>query len=260
MVTGLKSAGPTEPASALRWRWQSLAAVPVFCRVARRWAPWMGLAALVVAAVGLFWGWVVAPVDAQQGRVYRILYLHVPAAWMSMWLYVVAAGYAALYLVWRTRVSAAMMRALLPTGAWMTVLALATGSLWGWPTWGTWWVWDARLTTELILLFIYLGLMAVGQLVEDATKTDRAVAVMLLVGLVHIPLIYFSVVFWNTLHQGYSVGVFGRAAVHPDIQVALALCTLAFWLGCSAVAFKRGAGHLGRQQARRQAPHEALQD
>ena len=219
--------------------WRALASPPVYCALAQRLAPGLAVAGVLLTLLGLAWGWFNAPVDAQQGLVYRIIYVHVPAAWMSMFLYVVAAGHAAAFLVWRTRVSAALMRALLPTGAWMTALALATGSLWGWPTWGTWWVWDARLTTELLLLLIYLGLLAVSQLVEDPRKTDRAVAVMLLVGLFNIPLIYFSVVFWNTLHQGYSVGVFGQATVHAGIKQALLLCTLGFWFMCAALALAR---------------------
>ena len=135
--------------------------------------------------------------DAQQGEVYRVLYVHVPAMVVDVYI----RGRVCVccnILIWRTNVSAIMLRASLPTGAWMTVLALVTGSLWGKPTWGTYWVWDARLTTELILLFIYLGLIAVGKMVDDSTKTDRALSLITLFGFINIPLIYFSVVFWNT--------------------------------------------------------------
>jgi len=182
--------------------------------------------------------------------VYRIIYLHVPAAWMSMFLYSVATGYAVLFWIWRSPVSAVMMRALLPTGAWMTVVALVTGSLWGKPTWGTYWVWDARLTSELMLLFIYLGLMALSSLVEDEHKTDRALALFTVVGMVNIPLIYFSVVFWNTLHQGMSIGAPGAARMAPEMKITLLICTFAVWFACAAIVLVRGRWLLALREAR----------
>lgn len=207
-------------------------------------------AALLLGAAGLWMALFVAPTDAQQGEVYRILYLHVPAAWMSMLVYVVACAYATLHCVYRSTVSAVMVRALLPTGAWMTVLALVTGSLWGKPTWGTYWIWDARLTSELLLLFIYFGLMAIASLVEDESKTDRLLAWFTLVGLFNIPLIYFSVVYWNTLHQGASIGAPGAARMDPDMKATLILCTLAMWCACAALATTRARWQLlGRESA-----------
>lgn len=191
---------------------------------------------------GLYLGLFRAPVDAQQGEVYRVLYVHVPAAWMSMFLYLVACAYAVLHWVYRGSVSAVMMRALLPTGAWMTALALITGALWGKPTWGTYWVWDARMTSELLLLFIYLGLMALSQLTLDASKSDRVLAIGLLVGVVNIPLIYFSVVYWNTLHQGYSLSSSG-SRMHTDMLEALMACSLGFWALCAGIVLVR-AGRL----------------
>ena len=155
-----------------------------------------------------------------------------------MFLYLVACGYAALNWIYRNDVSAVMMRALLPTGAWMTLIALVTGALWGKPTWGTYWVWDARMTSELLLLFIYLGLIALGQLATDAAKADRILAVGLLIGAVNIPLIYLSVVFWNTLHQGYSVSLSGNR-IHPDIATGMWMCVLGFWLVCAATVLNR---------------------
>jgi heme exporter protein C len=140
--------------------------------------------------------------------------------------------------VYRSDVSAVMMRALLPTGAWMTVLALVTGALWGKPTWGTYWVWDARMTSELLLLFIYLGLIALGQLTTNPAKADRVLAVGLLIGAVNIPLIYLSVVFWNTLHQGYSVSMSG-SRIHPDIAMGMWLSVLGFWLICASSVLNR---------------------
>ena len=143
-----------------------------------------------------------------------------------------------IYWVYRADVAAVMMRSALPTGAWMTVLALVTGALWGKPTWGTYWVWDARMTSELLLLFIYLGLMALGQLTKDPSKADRLLAIALLIGVVNIPLIYLSVVFMNTLHQGYSVSMQG-SRIHTDIAVGMWLSVFGFWLLCAANVFRR---------------------
>ncbi len=225
-----------------------LSSPPVFFRASGLLLRGLVPAALLLGGVGLWMALFVAPTDEQQGEVYRILYLHVPAAWMSMLIYVVACAYAALHCVYRGTVSAVMVRALLPTGAWMTVLALATGSLWGKPTWGTYWIWDARLTSELLLLFIYFGLMAVASLVEDDSKTDRLLAWFTLIGLFNIPLIYFSVVYWNTLHQGASIGASGAPRMAADMKMTLILCTLAMWCACAALAMTRARWHLlGRE-------------
>ena len=215
-----------------------LASPPKFHAVASWLWVWLLLAGIVLLAFGLYTGLFLAPVDVQQGEVYRAIYVHVPAAWMSMFLYLVACAYAMLNWVYRSDVSAVMMRALLPTGAWMTVLALITGALWGKPTWGTYWVWDARMTSELLLLFIYLGLIALGQLATDPAKADRVLAVGLLIGAVNIPLIYLSVVFWNTLHQGYSVSLGGNR-IHPDIATGMWLSVLGFWLICASTVLNR---------------------
>lgn len=218
---------------------RKLSSPPTFMQVAAKVSPILGYTAIVFAIVGFTYGLWLAPTDEQQGEVYRILYVHVPAAWMSMFLYTLASMYGVVHWVYRTKVSAVMMRAMLPTGAWMTLLALVTGALWGKPTWGTYWVWDARLTSELLLLFIYIGLMAFASMVEDESKTDRILALLIVVGLVNIPLIYFSVVFWNTLHQGASIGVSGNARMALEIKLTLLLCTLAFWLACAALVLAR---------------------
>ncbi|WP_334120320.1 heme ABC transporter permease CcmC [Limnobacter sp.] len=215
-----------------------LASPPKFHAVASWLWVWLLLAGIVLLGFGLYTGLFLAPVDVQQGEVYRAIYVHVPAAWMSMFLFLVACGYAMLNWVYRSDVSAVMMRALLPTGAWMTALALITGALWGKPTWGTYWVWDARMTSELLLLFIYLGLIALGQLATDPAKADRVLAVGLLIGAVNIPLIYLSVVFWNTLHQGYSVSL-GGSRIHPDIATGMWLSVLGFWLICASTVLNR---------------------
>lgn len=216
-----------------------LSSPPVFLRLSAKASCWLGLAAALMAVAGFGYALFLAPVDAQQGEVYRILYIHVPTAWMSMFLYVLASVYATIHWVYRSKVSAVLMRALLPTGAWMTLLALVTGALWGKPTWGTYWVWDARLTSELILLFIYIGLIALASMVEDASKTDRALSLFILVGLVNIPLIYFSVVYWNTLHQGASLGMAGESRMASEMKLTLLVCTLSVWAGCAALVLAR---------------------
>jgi heme exporter protein C len=229
---------------------KQLGSPPRFFAVSGPLVRWLALSALLLGLPGIWLALVGTPTDAQQGEVYRIIYLHVPAAWMSMLLYTVATGYALLYWIWRSPVSAVMMRALLPTGAWMTLVALITGSLWGKPTWGTYWVWDARLTSELMLLFIYFGLMALSNLVEDETKTDRALALFTVIGMVNIPLIYFSVVFWNTLHQGMSIGAPGAARMAPEMKAALLICTFALWFACAAIVLVRGRWLLVMREAR----------
>src|SRR5207237_6392857 len=167
--------------------------------------------AAIFALAGIYVGFFVAPTDAQQGEVYRIIFIHVPAAWMSMFLYVLMAFWSAVGLAMQTRLSAMMSRALAPTGALFTFIALWTGSLWGKPTWGTWWVWDARLTSELILLFLYFGFMALQAAIDDRRRADRAGALLAIVGVGNIPIIYFSVQWWKTLHQGAPVSC-SRAA------------------------------------------------
>src|SRR6266446_8942082 len=192
-------------AESIKWFWYASPQTfsPVAGGIARVCA---ALAALFTLA-GLYVGFFVAPTDAQQGEAYRIIFIHVPAAWISMFIYVVMAFWAALGLALNTRLSFMMARALAPTGALFTFIALWTGSLWGKPTWGTWWVWDARLTSELILLFLYFCFMALQAAIDDPRRADKAGAVLAIVGVVNIPIIYYSVKWWNTLHQGASVSL-----------------------------------------------------
>lgn len=216
-----------------------LSSPPVFFEASGKLLRMLIPLAIAFSVAGISMALFFAPTDVQQGEVYRVLYVHVPAAWMSMILYVVASGYAVVHWLYRSTVSAVMMRALLPTGAWMTLAALVTGSLWGKPTWGTYWIWDARLSTELLLLFIYLGLIALASLVEDESKTDRVLALFTVIGLVNIPLIYFSVVFWNTLHQGASLGAPGASRMAGDMKLTLLFCTAGLWLTCASLALAR---------------------
>lgn len=194
--------------------------------------------ATVLAAIGLYIGFFVAPADAQQGEVYRIIFIHVPSAWMAMLIYLVMAGYAVLTLVWRARLSAMMISALAPTGALMAAIALWTGAIWGKPTWGTYWAWDARMTSTLILLFLYLGHMALVNAIEDRTRADRAGAVLLLVGVINVPIIYFSVKWWNTLHQGSSVNP-GSSSMAMVMLQAMMIMSFAFWCYAIAVSLHR---------------------
>ncbi len=215
------------------------AAPQTFYPLAGRLLPWFATAAVLLCAAGLYMGFAIAPTDFQQGEVYRIIFIHVPAAWMAMFIYLVMAGYAVLTLVWRSRLSAMMSRALAPTGAIMAAIALFTGAIWGKPTWGTWWVWDARLTSTLILLFLYLGYMALVSAIEDTQRADRAGALLLLVGVVNIPIIYFSVRWWNTLHQGASVSLTTSPKMARTMLNGMLLMSLAAWMYSIAAALHR---------------------
>ncbi|MCX7960905.1 MAG: heme ABC transporter permease CcmC [Burkholderiales bacterium] len=210
-----------------------------FYPLAGRMIPWFAWAAAILALAGLYVGFFVAPTDATQGEAYRIIFLHVPAAWMSMFIYVVMAGWAGLGLVLNTRLSGMMASALAPTGAMFTFLALWSGALWGRPTWGTYWVWDARLTSELILLFLYLGFIALKEAIEDPRRADRASAVLALVGVVNIPIIYFSVQWWNTLHQGASVSFTAAPKMAATMLAGMLLMVFAAWMYSIAVSLAR---------------------
>jgi heme exporter protein C len=224
-------------AAGTRWFWY--ASPQTFYPLAGKMAPAFAIAAVVLAAAGLWVGLFVAPTDAQQGEAYRIIFIHVPAAWMSMFIYVVMAGWAALGLAFNTRLSGMMATALAPTGALFTFIALWTGSLWGKPTWGTYWVWDARLTSELILLFLYLGFMALQAAIDDPRRADRAGALLAIVGVINVPIIYFSVKWWNTLHQGASVSLKSAPTMAATMFAGMILMALAFWMYAIAVTLAR---------------------
>jgi heme exporter protein C len=221
----------------MKWFWY--ASPQTFYPLAGHIARWCAVAAAILAAAGLYVGLFVAPTDAQQGEAYRIIFIHVPAAWMSMFIYVVMAFWAALGLALNTRLSGMMAAALAPTGALFTFIALWTGSLWGRPTWGTYWVWDARLTSELVLLFLYLGFIALQAAIDDPRRADRAGAVLAIVGVVNIPIIHYSVVWWNTLHQGASVSVTRAPTMAAAMLTGMLLMALAFWMYSIAVSLWR---------------------
>ena len=219
--------------------WFLYASPASFYPVAARLVPWFAAAAAALALVGLWIGLVVAPTDAQQGDAYRIIFIHVPAAWMSMFIYLVMAFWSALALGYNARLSAMMAQALAPTGALMTFIALWTGAFWGRPTWGTYWAWDARMTSELILLFLYLGVIALRNAIDDPRRADKASSVLTLVGAVNVPIIYFSVQWWNTLHQRSTVSMTAAPKMASIMVAALLLMTLAAWAYAIAVALIR---------------------
>src|SRR5215510_12688036 len=220
-------------------RWFKYSSPQTFYPLAGALAPWFFVAALLLGLWGLYLGFFVAPTDFQQGESYRIIFIHVPAAWMSMFIYVVMAFWAGVGLAFNTRLCSMMASALAPTGALMTFIALWTGSLWGKPTWGTWWVWDARLTSELILLFLYFGFMSLQAAIDDPRRADRAGAVLALVGVVNVPIIYFSVQWWNTLHQGASVSFKSAPTMAASMFTGMILMSLAFWMYSIAVSLVR---------------------
>ena len=223
--------------AAVKWFW--FASPQTFFPLAGTIARWCAPAAAALCAAGLYIGFFVAPTDAQQGEAYRIIFIHVPAAWMSMFLYLVMAFWAGMGLAFNTRLSGMMASAIAPTGALFTFIALWTGSLWGKPTWGTYWVWDARLTSELILLFLYFGFMALKASIDDPRRADRAGALLALVGVVNVPIIYYSVQWWNTLHQGASVSLTKAPSMAATMLAGMLVMALAFWLYSIAAAMVR---------------------
>lgn len=233
------SSSTPSPARAAPLRWTTFAAPSRFhALTGRLLAPLWALAALLGLA-GLYVGFFVAPTDAQQGESYRILFIHVPAAWMSMVMYLALALWAVVGWVFNARLATLLARAIAPTGALFTVIALWTGALWGKPAWGTWWVWDARLTSELILLFMYLGFMALSAAIADPRRAARASALVAGLGVINVPVIYFSVRWWSTLHQGASISMSAAPRMASQMLLALALTTLACWAYAFAASFAR---------------------
>jgi heme exporter protein C len=205
-----------------------LGSPPHFYRIAGKWIPWLTWIFLALLLAGLYGGLILAPPDYQQGESYRIIFVHVPAAWMSLFIYVVMAFCGAVIIVWRMKLAEVVLISSAPIGASFTFLALVTGSLWGKPMWGTYWVWDARLTSELILLFLYLGVIGLHNAIEDKRIAARAVAILALVGVVNIPIIHYSVEWWHSLHQGASLSKFDKPSMPPSMYVPILIMALAF--------------------------------
>jgi heme exporter protein C len=231
------------------WTWfHKLASPPHFYRVAGLMIPWFGWPALLLIVAGLYGGLVLAPPDYQQGDAFRIIYVHAPSAWMSLFIYVVMAVSAAIGLIWRMKLAHAVAASCAPIGASFTFAALATGALWGQPMWGTWWVWDARLTSELVLLFLYLGYIALRASIEDLQRADRASAVLAIIGVINVPIIHYSVVWWNTLHQAPSVTKMGAPTITMSMLVPLLMMMLGFTLFFAAVLLVRVRGEVLRRE------------
>jgi len=219
--------------------WFKFSSPQNFYVLAGRLQPLFTALAVLLLSVGLWISFFVAPTDAQQGEGYRIIFVHVPASQMSMFIYLIMAAWAGVGLVLNTRLSSMMASALAPTGALFALLSLVTGALWGKPMWGAWWVWDARLTSELILLFLYLGFLALQSSIDDPRRADKACAVLALVGVVNVPIIYFSVKWWNTLHQGASVSMTKSPSMAAPMLWGMLIMVVAFWMYTIAVALAR---------------------
>jgi len=219
--------------------WFKFSSPATFYPLAGKLIPFFWALAIIFGIAGLWISFFVAPVDAVQGQGYRIIFIHVPASWMSMFIYIMMAIWAGLGLVFNTRLSAMMAQALAPTGALMAFISLWTGAFWGKPMWGAWWVWDARLTSELILLFLYLGFMALQASIDDPRRADKAGAILALVGVVNVPVIYFSVKWWNTLHQGASVSINKSPSMAHTMLWGMLLVALCFWMYSIAIALMR---------------------
>jgi heme exporter protein C len=219
--------------------WFKFASPQSFYPLAGKMIPWFWALTAIFGLIGLWISFFVAPTDAQQGEGYRIIFLHVPTSWMSMVIYMVMAAWAGLGLALNTRLSGMMAQALAPTGALMAFLSLWTGAFWGKPMWGAWWVWDARLTSELILFFLYIGFIALQAAIDDPRRADKAGAILALVGVINVPIIYFSVKWWNTLHQGSSVSLTRSPSMAQTMLWGMLLMALCFWMYSIAVALMR---------------------
>ncbi len=212
---------------------------PTFYRVSGLLLPWLYAVSLAIAAVGLYGGLVLAPPDYQQSDAYRIIFIHVPCAWMSLFAYLFMAVNAFIALVWRIKISETLAMASAPIGAIFTAITLATGAIWGKPMWGTWWSWDARLTSELVLLFLYLGVIGLYNAIEDRRQAARAAGFLALIGIVNVPIVHFSVKWWNTLHQGSTVRLIGPSAIDASMLWPLLLLALATHIWFFASVFAR---------------------
>ena len=211
------------------WTWfHRLGSPPYFYRLAGWLVPWLAVLCAGLMVAGLYGGLVLAPPDYQQGESYRIIFIHVPSAWMSLFVYMVMAVSGAIGFIWRMKLAEVIATSSAPIGASFTFLALITGSLWGKPMWGTYWVWDARLTSELLLLFLYLGVIALYGAIEDKRVAARAAAIVAMVGVVNIPIIHYSVEWWNTLHQPATITKLDEPSIDASMLIPLLIMALAF--------------------------------
>lgn len=216
-----------------------LASPKSFYAITGRLIPWLAFAALASLLFGSAWGLFFAPPDYQQGEAYRIIYIHVPCAFLSMSLYAGMGFLAILLLVWRIKIAGLLLIQMAKLGLCMAFLALVTGSIWGKPMWGSWWVWDARLTSELVLFFLYAAVLAIHQSVKNKEAAEKMVAILILVGLVDLPIIHYSVYWWNTLHQGATLTIFAKPKIAPSMLYPLLLNMAGFILYCLWVILQK---------------------
>ncbi len=252
MAGTTRETGPVKGGSIYVW-----ANPDKFVRLADRLLPWFAGLTLICLPLGLLWGLFYSPPDYQQGETVRILYLHVPSAWMALTCYTAIAIFSFIGFVLRHPLADSAARAMAPIGAAFTLVMLITGALWGKPTWGTYWVWDARLTSALILFFLYLGYMALWQAIEDQTKAARAAAVLAMVGFINVPIIKFSVDWWNSLHQPASIVRLDGPTMHPSMLTPLLICVLGFTALGFTLHLIRLKTHILERRMRRLAVPEA---
>lgn len=218
---------------AVKWlpRWFFQLASPRWChQITGMLIPWFAVISIALVVAGTVWGLAFAPADYQQGNSFRIIYLHVPAAILAQSFYMLMALAGAIGLIWKMKVADMVAKSVAPIGASLAVLALLTGAIWGKPTWGSWWVWDARLTSMLVLLFLYLGVIALNSAIESETTAGQATAVLALVGLVNIPIIKYSVEWWNTLHQPATFKLTEKPAMPPEMWMPLLVMVIGFYM------------------------------
>jgi len=232
---------------------------PWFYNFSGKLIPWLWVGFAILTGIGLYQGLLIAPADYQQGESVRIMYIHVPAAWMSMMIYGLMAIWGFIALVWRIRIMEVLIISSAPIGAAFTIIALITGSLWGRPTWGTYWVWDARLTSELVLLFLYFGVIALYNSYDEPRKAARAASLMSIVGAVNLPIIHFSVEWWNTLHQGSSIGTSGNS-IDVSMLWPLLYMAIAFKLYYGANLLSRARVTLLKQDHRKRWVQDMLSE
>jgi heme exporter protein C len=222
------------------WKWiQRQASPKVFYETCSRLIPWFFWPFASLLVIGLFWSLVLSPPDYQQGDGYRIIFIHVPSAILSMMVYAIMAIAGGIGLIWQIKMAEVVAKVSAPIGAAFTIIALASGAIWGKPMWGTWWVWDARLTSELILFFLYLGHIALTSAIDDPRRADKAGGILALVGALNVPVIYFSVKWWNTLHQGASVSLTKGSSMAQVMLEAMLIMGVAFWMYAVAMALYR---------------------
>ncbi len=235
----------------MNWTWfHKLGSPKWFYHISGRLLPWLSAAAVVLLAVGLVWSLAFAPPDYQQGNSFRIIYIHVPAAFLAQSVYVMLAVAGVVGLVWKMKLADVAVQQAAPIGAWMTVIALVTGAIWGKPTWGAYWVWDARLTSMLILLFLYFGVIALGQAITNRDSAAKACAVLAIVGVINIPIIKYSVEWWNTLHQPATFSVIEKPAMPLEMWLPLLIMVLGFYCFFAAVLLLRMRLEVLKREAR----------